>query len=576
MKRNKPYISISGTSRHLEGNRVGAWGAVFLLIIIFSCTAPHHSERRAQLDSLQVVNQADTVFRSDSLQRILVDYFDRHGTPDEKMKAHYLLGRAYADMGEFPKALKHYLHAAEQGDTTKYNANYYLLCRIHSQLSDIFGKKYLPRYSLHHLNLASHYALKDGDSLSYVLCESLKANAYYALEDYDSVMIIKDKSIPLFLSMGKKEMAARCMGSGVSALIHLDSLAKARRYLDFYKKESGYFEKNGFARAGHEGIYYTIGQYYIANHQVDSAEYFFRLLQQKASSANLKLGASEGLLKVFKMRKKTDSIAKYAVLCYHQGDSSYNTTVARNLQQMQSMYDYERNEHLAERFQIEAESYKAHLYRTLSLFLLLSFFVYLIYKRYKKTQKIRFEEMQELKEMYRKDLEELKVKDAELKEYMNQYSGDLEERERRISELRSIIDDLSLRVEESKHKLAEHEKMEASTSLYSSDSYKRFVFISRHPQVKATKEDWIQLELEFEKVIDTARPWLKERHRLKIDDYRLCILVCMGFEPRDIITITGKDFDYVSKRRRYMLKKVFGQIGKPADFDSQIRDKFGL
>ena len=159
---------------------------------------------------------------------------------------------------------------------------------------------------------------------------------------------------------------------------------------------------------------------------------------------------------------------------------------------------------------------------------------------------------------------------------MNQYSGDLEERERRISELRSIIDDLSLRVEESKHKLAEHEKMEASTSLYSSDSYKRFVFISRHPQVKATKEDWIQLELEFEKVIDTARPWLKERHRLKIDDYRLCILVCMGFEPRDIITITGKDFDYVSKRRRYMLKKVFGQIGKPADFDSQIRDKFGL
>ena len=61
--------------------------------------------RRWQLLRLMAQNKCDTVFRSDSLQLVLTGYYDRHGTPNEKMAAYYMLGRAYSDMGEAPHAL---------------------------------------------------------------------------------------------------------------------------------------------------------------------------------------------------------------------------------------------------------------------------------------------------------------------------------------------------------------------------------------------------------------------------------------------------------------------------------------
>ena len=42
-------------------------------------------------------NKCDTVFRSDSIQRLLVDYYESHGSANDRMLAHYLLGRAYYD-----------------------------------------------------------------------------------------------------------------------------------------------------------------------------------------------------------------------------------------------------------------------------------------------------------------------------------------------------------------------------------------------------------------------------------------------------------------------------------------------
>ncbi|MBR6264852.1 MAG: hypothetical protein IKR05_16795 [Prevotella sp.] len=81
------------------------------LVILDSLEPSSHdfsqeSLRRWQLLRLMAQNKCDTVFRSDSLQLLLTEYYDKHGTPNERMTAHYLLGRAYSDMGEAPRALQ--------------------------------------------------------------------------------------------------------------------------------------------------------------------------------------------------------------------------------------------------------------------------------------------------------------------------------------------------------------------------------------------------------------------------------------------------------------------------------------
>lgn len=123
------------------------------LIILDSLEASSHgfpksTLRRWQLLRLMAQNKCDTVFRSDSLQLILTDYYDHHGTPNERMTAHYLLGRAYVDMGDAPLALKCYLKATECADTTSDQCDWRQLTIIHMQTGLLFYKQYMPNEAL--------------------------------------------------------------------------------------------------------------------------------------------------------------------------------------------------------------------------------------------------------------------------------------------------------------------------------------------------------------------------------------------------------------------------------------------
>ena len=385
MKRRKAFISVL---YHLS-----------LILLPLGCffsaaCSGNHSLRQQQLNDLQAQNQADTVFRSDSLQKILVDYFNRHGSANEKMLANYLLGRAYADMGEAPSALHSYLNAAECADTTKTDVDYHILNRIHSQISNVFQNQNMPYYAIEHLGLASKYALLEGDTLSFILYESQKANPYYSLQQYDSVMIIKEWAAPRFAEYGRKDMAARCLGSGVYALIQMDSLDKAKQYLDYYIKYSGYCDSCGNAKPGHEGLYYTIGQYYLSTHKVDSAEHYFRLLQKQGRGSNNLIGASEGLMRVYEKKACADSVAKYAKICYEENDTAYSQAIAKNLQQMQAMFNYARHQQLAERKAQEAA-------RTRFIWLLSSsafvFFILLLCGRLLNRRRVIRQQQNELK-----------------------------------------------------------------------------------------------------------------------------------------------------------------------------------
>ena len=78
---------------------------IVLAIVLSACTGGDGVQRRAQLEELERQNRADSVMTNDSLAEHLVKYFDRHGTPNERMRAYYILGRTYADMGEAPRAV---------------------------------------------------------------------------------------------------------------------------------------------------------------------------------------------------------------------------------------------------------------------------------------------------------------------------------------------------------------------------------------------------------------------------------------------------------------------------------------
>ena len=115
-----------------------------IAFVIASCT--DGEQMRQRLADVQACNQADTVFSSRWLPTVdsLVDYFDSHGTPNERLVAHYLQGRVYHDMGEAPQAIEEYHRAVECADTTSTDCVYDLLAKVHGQAASLFMEQLMP------------------------------------------------------------------------------------------------------------------------------------------------------------------------------------------------------------------------------------------------------------------------------------------------------------------------------------------------------------------------------------------------------------------------------------------------
>lgn len=92
--------------------------------------APYMSDKskalrmRHLLLTTQAKNKLYLPLPSDTLFQDVVDYYDDHGTPNQQLMAHYLLGCIYRDRGEAPLALQCYKEAVEKIDTLSNDCDY--------------------------------------------------------------------------------------------------------------------------------------------------------------------------------------------------------------------------------------------------------------------------------------------------------------------------------------------------------------------------------------------------------------------------------------------------------------------
>ena len=84
------------------------------LLVLTACTDRwEYALMRHGLDSLNERNRNDKPFTAADVQPY-IDYFDRHGEPNDRLLAYYLLGRAYHEQGEAPMTLEQYLGSGGQ------------------------------------------------------------------------------------------------------------------------------------------------------------------------------------------------------------------------------------------------------------------------------------------------------------------------------------------------------------------------------------------------------------------------------------------------------------------------------
>ena len=112
----------------------------------------------------------------------VADYYDRHGTPNERMEAHYLLGCVYCDMGEAPRAIDCYLDAAACADTAAADCDFYTMSSIYGQMATLYQQQLLLSYEVGARRKACRYNYLAGDTL-YALHEQKMIAGVYILQN---------------------------------------------------------------------------------------------------------------------------------------------------------------------------------------------------------------------------------------------------------------------------------------------------------------------------------------------------------------------------------------------------------
>ena len=561
---------------------------------------------RYELLRLSAQNKCDTLFRSDSLQLMLTEYYDHHGTANERMTAYYLLGRAYADMGEAPAALQAYQKAAEAADTESKDIDYHQLSIIHGQTGLLYQKQNLARYDIEELSQASRYALMDGDTLSSVLYEELKASEYYMLGEKDSCLMIREKAARFFEEKDENTLAAIIRGQCALNYIEHGDLDKAAEYLRNYEMQSGHIGHEGEALPGREIYYFWKGKFHEASDQTDSAITYYRKLMDKATSFNDKNAAADGLYRLFSSLGIKDSTVKYAVLSTQLGDSVYSRSTADMLQRLQAEFNYSRNQRMADQRKLEIEAGRRSTLMVLLICgVIAAFTLYLLYL-YRRMLRLKESEILAIKvanEQDRKDLAITRCKlqtlmkqkeslNLEVERYMQEKDSAALEKskwrselgqkrretahlEREIAEKDALVTLLERRVKEYEQRYSTIDIAEdKSANRFQTPIFDRFRYLVYHPLTKPTAKEWLQLEKMMEEYMPAVKLNLKEKFRIKEDDYHICLLILLSFAPGEIATIMDVSNDLIAKKRKRLHKKIFREEGSPSDLDLKLRALF--
>ena len=515
---------------------------------------------RYELLRHKAMNKACITFTSDSVMKEVVDYYDHHGSANERMLANYVLGCVYRDMHEAPMALEYYNKATEQADTTAADCDYGTLYRVYSQMGFLFSKQYLPYQELNAFDKAEKYAYLAKDTLNAIINYQNKGEAYGYLGKKDSVIASNLQAAKLFKKHGNDYAAAIAFGCNYDYYIEKKDSINAKKAFEAYNS-TGY-EGNSNYEDAKAYVLYQKGTYYLFVNKQDSAYDNLSLSFKICKSYSIKAATTKALAQYYAKVNQPAMAMKYALQSSEYNDSDLIEARKTQLQQVQAMYDYSRNQEIAKNADQKAERSTRMNYMIvlscLMLFLLLSYI-------YRKQIAIKKKKIAVSKRLYEDSLLKLKrLQDERAKlvtENDNKLAQVIMEKENTISKLKAEITHIQERYSLSS-------VSDADLILKDSSIYKKIKFIEVHPKEKMCEEDWKELADTIEEVVPNFIPVLK--NKLNDKDYQICLLVRLGFSTSLVARLLGLSDAAISKSRKTMLKKICRKEGKPKEFDEYI------
>lgn len=446
---------------------------------------PEAQRMHYDLAYAQAMNKAFVPFTTDSVVLAVADYYDRHGSDNERMVARYMVGCAYRDLGDAPTALKHYRLAAEVADTTDRDCDLTTLMRIHSQTELLFESVEAFENAVEEAHRGEQLAWQIGDTLSAIQLKWARACTLYDTRHYEESLAIIDTLENFGLVHHYDVSPEFIYPIRISCRMREGDAEGTGKLLQQFEQE--FFKPSNLQRVSDVGFYRLKAHYFNMVEQPDSAIRIFRQLINKPAFTQGPIGEVledhedfyRGLQNAYALKHEADSAVKYARLYCEYNDSVTQVHSSENLLRMQSLYNYSKAQEDALVAEQKASHMRFMLFSFVICVLAAGFGLWRFYRRRIRRERQRqmeqnaeyqrlrqqFEHSAEELQLYKSDAErfreEKEAENTKLREALSRFGIDATD-EAQWNEERNI---LASRTCERLHDLAVHGKEATQSEL---------------------------------------------------------------------------------------------------------------
>lgn len=483
---------------------------------------------------------------SDSIFQEVVSYYDKKGSSNEKMEAHYLYGCIFRDQNEAPQAMKCFQDAIEAADTISNDCDYVTLFSIYGQMADIFARQKLINEAIEAMVQYSKYARKANDTYNYIRGKEFLIPYYYMKGDTVSAISQTKQCIDLYEKNRLHKAAIGALPTLIGIYIKRKQYYQAGFYLKMLERESGLFDEEHNITFDRQAIYELFGRYYLGVGKIDSAECCFR----KLAAAGFAYEANGGLLTVYKKKNNIDSIVKYALQSEEAIGQILHKSATDAVKQSASLYDYSRleKESLSKELELKNERNK---FWGLCFVILCS--VSFTYHGYRKKQNRKRKELAVLNDDYVRVQKDYRQLEKDIKAISEDKEAAIKEKKLKIEELEKVVDNY-------RSQYANMDARQKLSAWLSSDVVARFKEIAKPKlgQVCPTEDDWKDLVAVMEQCLPIQYGKIFNGMALGNQEQQVGMLLCAGFSNGEMSVLLNTSAQRITNVKSKINEKLFG------------------
>lgn len=509
-------------------------------------------------------NSAGMPLGSEQEIRAVADYFEKHGTNNERMSAYYVLGSVYRDREDYPQALEGYYKALSFGSSNPDSAECVLLNRIHGQMGFVLYQQLALEESRSEYLKARHFAYLAKDTITALLAFEQIANIYVFENKRQEEYKLRRYLYNYYMRKGMMRNASKALGPAVETMLLMGRIDEAGRALDMYEKYSNDFDRYGNIFDGGEYYYPVRGRYYVKIGNRNKARLFLEkgLHSTTSDDFSTREALYIGMVELFKLCNIPDSVVKYSELARLANDSMYSQMSMSRMQQLHAAYTAKTKER--EYFEAKNREFKYKIALVCILSVLMLCVLVSLFVHYR-TKVKRCIEQQKL-QVYIDDMKKASVAHRNMILGLQRKKEELEILNRsQSSEIASLLIEKKRHIDE---EMARHKEEESRMNSSKEEIVRHFKELANIMRQRAEKEDWDNLDA-F--VADCLTPLYSLKPLMSKLEYEITVLVYLGLGPSEISVVTGNSPSNISNVRKRLYKKMKGEEGTARDYDEYVK-----